>query len=124
MKTLLYLFMAAAIFMVAGIARAADEMVVPTTTDETVLCGKCGEIKGSDACCKTDAPKCDKCGLTKGSPGCCKMPAGGEDAELCAKCGEIKGSDACCAKDAVKCEKCGLTKGSPGCCKMKPEKAE
>ena len=35
------------------------------------LCPKCGQIKGSDVCCKADALKCDKCGMAKGSPGCC-----------------------------------------------------
>ncbi len=38
------------------------------------LCLKCGEIKGSDVCCKEGAAKCDKCQLAKGSPGCCKLP--------------------------------------------------
>jgi hypothetical protein len=41
---------------------------------DAALCGKCGQIKGTDACCKVDAPKCSKCGLAKGSPGCCKLP--------------------------------------------------
>ena len=40
----------------------------------TALCGKCGQIKSSDVCCKADAPKCGKCGLDKGAPGCCKLP--------------------------------------------------
>ncbi len=34
------------------------------------LCGKCGEEKGGDACCKEGAEKCSACGLHKGSPGC------------------------------------------------------
>ena len=34
-----------------------------------MLCDGCGEVKGSDECCK-DAPTCDACGLHKGSPGC------------------------------------------------------
>lgn len=38
------------------------------------LCQKCGQIKGSEVCCKADAPKCEKCGLAAGSPGCCKLP--------------------------------------------------
>ena len=79
------------------------------------LCGKCGEIKGSENCCSKDAAKCDKCGLIKGSPGCCKISS---DTLLCTICGEIKGSKNCCSKDAVKCDKCGLIKGAPGCCKM------
>jgi len=83
-----------------------------------ILCGKCGEIKGRDKCCRKDAKKCVGCGLIKGSPGCCKLPKAGEDAELCPKCGEIKATAKCCKADAAKCPKCGLTKGSPGCCKL------
>lgn len=41
------------------------------TTEAAVLCPKCGQIKGSDVCCKADTPKCDHCGMAKGSPGCC-----------------------------------------------------
>ncbi len=40
----------------------------------SALCQKCGQDKGSDACCKADAPKCDQCGMAKGSPGCCAPP--------------------------------------------------
>ena len=36
------------------------------------LCDKCGQEKGSAACCKPDAEKCAMCGKDKGSPGCCK----------------------------------------------------
>jgi len=39
--------------------------------EAAALCPKCGQIKGSDVCCKADARKCDKCGMAKGSPGCC-----------------------------------------------------
>lgn len=85
------------------------------------ICGKCGEIKGSDKCCKPDATRCDACGLTKGSPGCCKdlKPKPGEtDVYLCPKCGEVLGSEKCCDPDAARCDKCGLAKGSPGCCNL------
>lgn len=41
--------------------------------ESAALCPKCGKIKGSDVCCKANAPKCGKCGMTKGSPGCCVM---------------------------------------------------
>jgi hypothetical protein len=82
------------------------------------LCGGCGQIKGSDVCCKADAEECDGCGLAKGSPGCCKIEKG-QDVALCAGCGQIKGSDVCCKADAEKCGTCGLAKGSPGCCKIK-----
>lgn len=42
--------------------------------DVALLCAKCGEVKGSDECCKLEGKEiCDKCGLIKGSPGCCKI---------------------------------------------------
>ncbi len=82
------------------------------------LCGKCGQIKGSELCCKEGAVLCDKCQLVKGAPGCCAIKKG-EDVVLCASCGQIKGSDVCCKADVANCEKCGLAKGSPGCCKIK-----
>lgn len=80
------------------------------------LCGGCGQVKGSDVCCKEGVPKCDECKLDKGSPGCCKITKG-KDAALCDKCGLIKGSELCCKADAAKCDKCGMLKGSPLCCK-------
>jgi YHS domain-containing protein len=84
----------------------------------TIVCGKCGEIKGAEKCCAKDAEKCAKCELNKGSAGCCKISSEGKDVELCAKCGAEKGSEKCCAKDAEKCPKCELNKGSAGCCKL------
>jgi len=84
-----------------------------------MLCSKCGEIKGADACCDADAEKCPKCGLNAGSPACCKgIDFSQGDVELCTHCGQVKGGEKCCAADAEKCEKCGLAKGSPGCCKL------
>ena len=80
------------------------------------LCGACGQIKGSDACCKPGAVTCG-CGLAKGSPGCCKVPKG-KDAALCLKCGQVKATASCCKPDAAACAKCGLAKGSPGCCNL------
>ncbi|MBW8014736.1 MAG: hypothetical protein FVQ82_00995 [Planctomycetes bacterium] len=82
------------------------------------LCIKCGQIKGTDSCCKPDQAKCTGCGLAKGSPGCCNIPKDATAAALCTKCGQLKGSDSCCKPGAVKCDKCGLAKGSPGCCKL------
>ena len=32
------------------------------TVETAALCPKCGQIKGSDACCKAGAPKCGTCG--------------------------------------------------------------
>lgn len=82
------------------------------------LCTVCGQIKGSDLCCKPDQTLCSKCGLVKGAPGCCKIPAGAQTAAICTKCGQIKGSDVCCQPNQTLCSKCGLVKGSPGCCKL------
>ena len=85
------------------------------------LCHKCGEVVGTEKCCKKEGrTKCEKCGLFEGSPGCCKIPKGTtQNVALCKKCGEIKGSDKCCKEEGrKKCEKCGLFEGSPGCCKL------
>ncbi len=71
---------------------------VPGAAEEIVLCAKCGEEKGTDACC---APK----------------------AEKCTKCGEVKGTEKCCAPPVEKCTKCGLEKGSAQCCKVEAAKA-
>ena len=80
-----------------------------------MLCGKCGQVKGTEECCMKDAVMCKACGMAKGSPGCCNLPEAGKDVELCTKCGEIKASDDCCRKDMHQCKKCGLAKDSPGC---------
>ncbi len=94
--------------------------VVNTTT----LCGKCGQVKGSDTCCKEDATVCGKCDFATGSPACCKVTKSddGADIELCG-CGQVKGSDSCCKEGAAKCDKCGQVKGSDTCCKEE-EKTE
>lgn len=82
------------------------------------LCIDCGQIKGSDECCRPDQPKCDDCSLAKGSPGCCNIPEGAEKAAICTMCGQIKGTELCCKPDQTKCPECGLVKGSPGCCRI------
>ncbi len=98
----------------------------PTPSGKCLLCSKCGQVKGSDLCCKAGAEKCSKCGLHKGSPGCCRIKSivekTGKDVCLCTYCGEVKGSDKCCKPDSMKCDKCGLNKMSPGCCRIKKEK--
>jgi hypothetical protein len=81
-----------------------------------MLCGHCGQVKGTAECCQEGAEKCASCSLAKGSPGCCTIQAG-TDVALCEKCGQIAESEACCQPGAESCEKCGLAKGSPGCCK-------
>ncbi|MGB2807918.1 MAG: hypothetical protein WBC22_09265 [Sedimentisphaerales bacterium] len=92
-----------------GTARAADSVA---------LCVKCGQIKGSDLCCKPDQATCAGCGLVKDSPGCCNIPKGATEAAICAKCGQIKGSELCCKPNQTICAMCGLVKDSPGCCKI------
>jgi hypothetical protein len=82
------------------------------------LCTTCGQIKGSELCCKPDQPKCAGCSLAKGSPGCCKIPAGAQSAAICTKCGQIEGTEVCCKPGQTTCAGCGLVKGSPGCCKL------
>ncbi len=45
-----------------------------SSADGVQLCLHCGQIKGSELCCKPNQTKCSGCGLVKGSPGCCKLP--------------------------------------------------
>jgi hypothetical protein len=76
MKKILWSFIIGLFIVVPGMAIAVEEKAeakIVKETKTTTLCGKCGQIKGTDACCKVDAQKCTKCGLTKGSPGCCKL---------------------------------------------------
>ena len=102
---------------VHGCKKSTDE-VSNNKSDSIALCVKCGQIKGSELCCKPDQVKCASCDLTKGSPGCCKIPKDATTAVLCGHCGQIKGSELCCKPNQPKCSKCGLVKGSPGCCKI------
>ncbi len=102
-------------------AGAAEEGGKKKQSGVCVLCYKCGQIKGSELCCKAGAKKCTKCGLHKGSPGCCRLNKAKKDVRLCTYCGQLKGSAKCCKKGAAKCKKCGLDKGSPGCCRIKKE---
>ncbi len=94
----------------------ADQTSQVEDASALMLCGGCGQLKGSDSCCDAGAESCPGCDLAKGSPGCCKIEKG-SDAALCGGCGQIKGSDSCCDEDAEKCTGCGMAKGSPACCK-------
>jgi len=102
-------------------ARPTDPVTDTKEKASIVLCGHCGQVKGSDVCCAKDAIVCS-CGAHKGSPVCCKIKLSGQDVTLCNNCGSVKGTDICCATDAVKCDNCGKTKGSPGCCLSVVEK--
>ena len=86
-----------------------------------ILCGKCGEEKGTKKCCAKDAVKCKKCGLNKGAPGCCKMDGSGKNMVQCPKTGKL----AACPLKSGKCDakaikaacaagktSCGVTKDS------------
>ena len=117
----------AVLSLVAVVAVGCGKSTPPTTVtnpaltkvlyEPASLCGKCGQIKGTDACCVEGAAVCEKCSLHTGAPGCCKLEAG-TDATLCVACGQIKGTDVCCAEGAETCPNCQLAKGSPGCCKL------
>lgn len=100
-------------------AAASETKKDASATEPLVLCGKCGQVKGGDQCCKADSQKCAKCGWTKSSPACCKITRveNQDDVTLCRKCGEVSGSDKCCKLEGrTKCAQCGLLKGAPGCC--------
>jgi hypothetical protein len=82
-----------------------------------VLCGKCGEQKGTEKCCQ-DAEMC-ACGKHKGSPLCCKkLPEEVAGKDICSGCGQVAATDHQCDANAEKCAKCGLDKGAPACCKL------
>jgi hypothetical protein len=86
---------------------------------EITLCGLCGEVKGTEKCCKEGIALCPNCGLHKGSVLCCSSAlTSRRDVLLCMKCGERKFTKKCCQEDIALCPKCGLHKGSPGCCKI------
>ncbi len=120
----LMMVMGAALFgillYVNGCKESGEESSVGTAkaADSVALCVKCGQIKGSDLCCKSTRDICSKCNLVKGAPGCCNIPKGATEAAICTKCGQIKGTELCCKPNQADCDKCGLVKGSPGCCKI------
>ena len=91
-KTLLFTLIAAIVslgLVLTGCEKKSDHpehpehpTTVPAETapaEITALCTKCGQVAGSEACCKPGAEKCDKCGLDKGSPGCCKLEKATEE---------------------------------------------
>lgn len=73
-------------------ATTSDASEAGTTTETkqvAIYCGKCGEVKGSEKCCK-EGEKCDKCGLHKGSALCCKeLPEGAAGKDICSGCGQV-----------------------------------
>ncbi len=86
-----------------------------------ILCGKCGEVKGTKECCAKDAVKCKKCGLNKGAPGCCKMDGSDKNMAQCPVTGKLMA----CPSKSGKCNvatlkaacaagktPCGMTKCS------------
>ncbi len=85
----------------AKAAVVADKAVedVKKDLEPTIVCGKCGEVKGTKKCCKK-AKTCKKCKLHKGSAGCCKMTADGANMVKCPTSGKLM---ACPLKDG-KCD--------------------
>lgn len=113
------------VFLIGGslvVASGVSAQTEATKDARVVLCGKCGELKGSELCCKADMKLCEQCGLHLDSPGCCKIKKG-DDVVLCSKCGEIKGSENCCKEGIELCPKCKLHKDSPGCCHLASQKS-
>ncbi|MAG55653.1 MAG: hypothetical protein CMJ83_05110 [Planctomycetes bacterium] len=108
------LVLALALPMLGGCASGEHD---GDTAAAYMLCGGCGQVKHTEACCAEGAAACAKCGLHAGSPGCCKMSKG-TDVALCSGCGHATGAESCCAEGSTKCGKCGLAAGSLGCCKL------
>ena len=90
-----------------------------------VLC-KCGEIKGSENCCKSGLPIDKETGfhensmrhriimttqgeLTKEELDCLYSQ---KNITLCKNCGHIKGTSRCCKHSAPKCKECGFDTNS------------
>ena len=98
---------------------SSNEQETAGDDGQTLLCGTCGQEKGSDSCCDESAEKC-ACGMHKDSPLCCVEI--GDDAagkDLCKACGHVAEEGHECDEDCEKCADCGLHKGSPLCCKIK-----
>jgi len=73
MKKSFWLLAVIAAVAVGSIGAYADGCPCAKKQDaaaQSAICPKCGELTGSDKCCKPAAEKCAKCGLDKGSPGC------------------------------------------------------
>ena len=65
MKKLLCSLVAVAMMGMASLLSAEE-------AEKAALCEKCGQVQGSEICCKAEAVKCAECGKDEGSPGCCK----------------------------------------------------
>ena len=102
-----------------------EEMTHLMAQKPLVLC-KCGEIKGSENCCKSGLPLDKETGfhpdslrhrivmtmqgeLTKEELDCLYSQ---KDIRLCKSCGHIKGTRHCCKKTAPECDKCGFDTNS------------
>lgn len=102
----------------AKVAVVADKAV--KNLEPVIVCGKCGEVKGSKKCCKK-AKECKKCKLHKGSVGCCKMTADGKNMVQCPKSGKLMAcpmKDGQCNVGSLKAAcKAGQVKGCKIACK-------
>jgi hypothetical protein len=96
-----------------------DDGQESTEAVSVVYCGKCGQTKGTDACCASDAMVCAKCTLHQGSALCCKVPPEMAGKDICSKCGYVcKEDGSCCQGGADRCPDCGRHNDSPLCCKI------
>ena len=76
-KTLLVLVLILVSLMIISAGCKKEEPAdtgAAVVAESVELCAMCGQVKGSELCCKPGQEKCEKCGLVKGSPGCCKIP--------------------------------------------------
>ncbi len=75
----------------AGCNRSSTEetpsLSVTPAVHDIVLCGDCGQVKGTEACCQEGAAVCADCSWHKGSPACCKIekPAAEDSASAAAE---------------------------------------
>ena len=98
---------------------ASNSSATETVEVATILCGQCGEEKGSATCCAQTAETCE-CGMHKGSALCCvELPADAAGKDICSQCGHVAEAGHTCDGDCEKCAECGLHAGSPACCKLK-----
>lgn len=121
--SLMLLGVAASLFPLSGCGEDAPAGIPHTHNPhaELTLCGLCGDIKDTAACCKEGTALCAVCGLHKDSVLCCSSAIDGRrDRVLCRKCGEVAFTKKCCKEGVAACPKCGMHKASPGCCKIDP----
>ena len=106
-------------------SNVADDKSSEAKITNAVLCGKCGQIKGSESCCADGQEACEKCSMHAGTMLCCvEIPEEFKGMDLCMKCGQVAGGEQFCAEGAENCEKCGMHMGAVLCCKLKKDEPD